>query len=427
MLARICHGCITDFNYSFYRTNMRNALIILTSLIAGLLLGIFIAGQAEWLVETASVIGTMWLNALRMTIIPLVVSILVVGVIQAAAMARAGRMTTRAIITMMIILWSSAAMAAIFTPILLSLFPLPVEAASALRGALQSVEPAAPVPPFSDFLRAIIPTNPVAAAAQDAILPLIIFTLAFAFAATRLPETKRSTIADFFSAISETMLVLIKWVLALAPIGVFALALVVGAKAGAEAFGALVHYVLIVSAVGLVIWIASFVLAAVGGRRNPLTFFRASMPAQAVAISTQSSLASLPAMVSGVKLMGVGERSADVVLPIAVALFRATGPCMNLAVAIYVAHLMGVELSVAALCAGIAAAAITTLGAVSLPGSITFITSVAPICIAMGVQVEPLALLLAIETFPDIMRTLGNVTMDMAVTTTVARFEDDVT
>ncbi len=405
---------------------MRNALIILTSLIAGILLGISIAERADWMVETASVIGTMWLNGLRMTIIPLVVSILIVGVVQAAAMARAGQMTTRAIITMLIILWASAAMAAVLTPTLLSLFPLPADAASALRGALLTAEPPGEVPPFSEFLRAIIPTNPVAAAAQDAILPLIIFTLAFAFATTRLPEAKRTTIADFFSAISETMLILVKWILMLAPVGVFALALVVGAKAGAEAFGALIHYVLIVSAVGLVIWIASFVLAAVGGRMNPLTFFRASMPAQAVAISTQSSLASLPAMVGGVKSMGVGERSADVVLPIAVALFRATGPCMNLAVAIYVAYLMGIELSVTALAIGVAAAAITTMGAVSLPGSVSFITSVAPICIAMGVPIEPLALLLAIETFPDIMRTLGNVTMDMAVTSTVARFEDDV-
>ena len=406
---------------------MRNALIILASLIAGVLLGIVIAGNAPWLIETANVIGTMWLNALRMTIIPLVVSILIVGVVQAAAMARAGQMTTRAIITMLIVLWASAAMAAIFTPALLSLFPLPADAASALRGALLTAQPLGEVPPFSKFLREIIPTNPVAAAAQDAILPLIIFTLAFAFAATRLPEAKRTTIAEFFAAISDTMLILINWVLALAPAGVFALALVVGAKAGAEAFGALVHYVLIVSSVGAVIWLASFVLAAVGGRMKPVTFFRASMPAQAVAISTQSSLASLPAMVNGVKSMGVGERSADVVLPIAVALFRATGPCMNLAVAIYVAHLMGIELSATALGIGVAAAAITTVGAVSLPGSVSFITSIAPICIAMGIPIEPLALLLAIETFPDIVRTVGNVTMDMAVTGTVARFENDVT
>jgi Na+/H+-dicarboxylate symporter len=109
----------------------------------------------------------------------------------------------------------------------------------------------------------------------------------------------------------------------------------------------------------------------------------------------------------------------------AVAIFRATGPAMNLAVAIYVAHWMGIELTPWALAAGVAAAATTTLGAVSLPGTITFVSSIAPICLAMGLPVEPLALLLAVETFPDIMRTLGNVTMDMAVTTTVSERSGD--
>jgi len=112
-------------------------------------------------------------------------------------------------------------------------------------------------------------------------------------------------------------------------------------------------------------------------------------------------------------------------MPVAVAIFRATGPAMNLAVAIYVAHWMGVELTPWMLAAGVAAAATTTLGAVSLPGTVSFVTSIAPISLAMGVPVEPLALLIAVETFPDIMRTLGNVTMDMAVTTTISERAGD--
>jgi len=144
------------------------------------------------------------------------------------------------------------------------------------------------------------------------------------------------------------------------------------------------------------------------------------VPAQAVAISTQSSLASLPAMLRGTQMLGIPATTAEIVLPLAVALFRATGPAMNFAVAFYVAHWFGVDIGPAQLAAGIAAAAITTMGAVSLPGSVSFFTSIAPISIAMGVPVEPLALLIAVETFPDIMRTVGNVTMDIAVTATVA-------
>ena len=100
---------------------------------------------------------------------------------------------------------------------------------------------------------------------------------------------------------------------------------------------------------------------------------------------------------------------------------------MNLAVAIYIAHLMGIELSFGALAIGVVVAAITTMGAVSLPGSISFITSIAPICIAMGIPIEPLVLLLAIETFPDIIRTVANVSADMSVTATIARSEGDMT
>jgi proton glutamate symport protein len=174
----------------------------------------------------------------------------------------------------------------------------------------------------------------------------------------------------------------------------------------------------------VIIWIASFLLARFGGGTSFVTFFRAAMPAQAVAISTQSSLASLPAMVKGVKELGVPDSTADMTLPLAVAIFRATGPAMNLGVALYIAHWYGIELGPAQLAVGIAAGAITTLGAVSLPGSVSFVSSIAPICLALGAPVEPLGLLIAVETFPDIFRTLGNVTMDMALTKTVAKVTD---
>ncbi len=404
---------------------MLKTLLVLGALIIGIALGIAIGNGAPGAIEVADLIGSLWLRGLQMTVVPLVVALLITGILRTAQMATAGRLTVRTITTMIVLLWLSAAMATLVTPALLGAFPLPEAARAALQGALANAEPTGEVPPFTDFLRALVPTNPIAAAANDAILPLIVFTLAFAFALTRLPEDERRPMQGFFGAIGDAMITLIGWVLTLAPIGVFALGLVVGSRAGGAAFGALGHYVLTVVAVGSVVWITAFVIAAVGGRIGPLAFLRASIPAQAVAISTQSSLASLPAMLTGVRNLGAGERTSDVVLPIAVALFRATGPAMNMAVAIYVAHLMGVELGPVALLAGLAAAAITTMGSVSLPGSISFIGSITPICFAMGVPIEPLALLLAIEVFPDIMRTLGNVTMDMAVTTTIARAEGD--
>jgi Na+/H+-dicarboxylate symporter len=145
------------------------------------------------------------------------------------------------------------------------------------------------------------------------------------------------------------------------------------------------------------------------------------LPAQAVAISTQSSLASVPAMLESCRRLGLRDRSGEFVLPLAVALFRATGPAMNLAVAVYVARLTGVEVTPAVMAAGVVVAMLTTLGAPSLPGAISFVSSIGPIALAMGVPVGPLALLVAVEVLPDIMRTVGNVTMDVSVAAAVDR------
>ena len=404
---------------------MSKASVILAALVLGLALGISLDSAHHGLTEFADIVGTLWLNGLRMTVVPLVVALLVTGIAQTAAAARAGKLALRAVVTMIVILWGSATMAAFVTPALLAAFPMPIEAGAALKSALSMAPATGEVKPFAEFVRAIVPTNPINAAANDAILPLIVFTMAFAFAVIRLPEEKRNLIGGVFEALGDAMLIVINWVLALAPIGVFALAYVVGAKAGTAALGALAHYVAIVTATGTVIWLLSFALAYLGGGQNPLRFFRAAIPAQAVAISTQSSLVSLPAMLRGVASLGVPAATADLVMPVAVAIFRATGPAMNLAVAIYVANWMQEELSPWVLAAGVAAAATTTLGAVSLPGTVSFVTSIAPIALAMGVPVEPLALLIAVETFPDIMRTLGNVTMDMAVTATISKRADD--
>lgn len=398
------------------------AIRILLALVAGLVLGIVAAtrGLAEPGIAIADPIGTLWLNGLRMTIVPLVVALLVTGIAATAEAARAGRTMGLALGIMYALLWASAITAAIVTPLLLDIWPLDPAAGRALSGALSGAAPAGDVPPFSDFIRQMVPTNPVSAAANDAFLPLIIFTAVFAFAVTRLPPLPRKTLTDFFAAIAETMLIVINWVLWIAPLGVFALAFVVGARAGTSAFGALLHYVLIVSAVGTLVWLAAYPIATLGGRRKLSAFATAVAPAQALAISTQSSLASMPATLRAAKALAIPDAIADIVLPFAPTIFRVTGPAMNLAVAIYVAHWFGIALSPQQLAIGVAVAATTTLGAVSLPGQVSFITSIAPISLAMGVPFEPLALLIAVESLPDIVRTLGNVTMNVAVAATVA-------
>jgi len=395
---------------------------ILAALAAGLLLGILTANAAfaPQATAIADPIGGLWLDALRMTIVPLIVALLINGITASAEAARSGRLAGRAVILFMVVLWTGAIMSAFLTPVLLQFFPMP-SGAEALKATLSASDKVGEIPTFAQFVRSFIPTNPVAAAANDQILPLLVFTTVFAFAITRLPEEPRRHLTLFFRAVGDAMLVIINWVLWLAPIGVFALAYVVGAKAGAAAFGALLHYILIVSAVGCVVWFAAWPLAMFGGRFSFLAFTRAVGPAHAVAISTQSSLASLPAMLRGAERLGVPVAASGVTLPLAVALFRATGPAMNLAVAIYVAHWFGIQLTPMQMAAGVAVAATTTLGSISLPGSISFISAIAPICIAMGVPIEPLVILIAVETLPDIVRTTGNVAMDVATTSSVAK------
>lgn len=408
---------------------MKSAWIIVGVLLAGLVLGLGIdsvnADLAMRLMAFVQPIGQLWLNALQMTIVPLVVALLITGITATADAARAGRLAARSVGTFLVCIWSSAILAAILMPLILATFPLAPGAMAALKSGMGTAEATGPVPGFAEFILSLVPTNPVAAAAETAILPLIIFTAIFAFAITRLPDEPRQLLTGFFSAVADAMLVVIGWVLALAPIGVFALAFTLAIKAGAAAFGGLVHYVVTVSSIGVIVLIAAYLFAWLVARVPLMTFARTIIPAQAVAISTQSSLASLPAMLRASVALGVDPKKADVTLPLAVALFRVTGPAMNLAVAIYVAWLFGIELTPWTLAAGVAVAATTTLGAVSLPGSISFVTSIAPIAVAMGVPIAPLALLVAVETLPDIFRTLSNVTMDIAVTKAVANATTD--
>ncbi|MGC6400677.1 dicarboxylate/amino acid:cation symporter [Sphingomonas sp. FW199] len=403
---------------------MSQATRILAALILGLVLGVFMAaeapGGAAAVNSVAEPVGRAWLNGLQMTVVPLVIALLVTGIAATAEAAKAGRIAARTIVTCVTLLWLSSSVGAAVTLGLLKLFPLGETAAAALKSTFAGAEPVGDVPPFSEFLVAIVPTNVLGAAVNDAFLPLILFTTVFAFAVTRLPEPPRLTLTGFFQAVADTMLIMIGWVLWLAPIGVAALAFRVGATAGTAAVGALIHYVLIVGGTGLILSLFAYPLAMFGGRMKLGSFARAILPAQVVALSTQSSLASLPAMLRASEGLGIPVARSGVILPLAVAIFRYTGPCMNLAVAIYVAHVFGVELTPAQLAAGIAAAAITTMGAVSLPGTISFISSIAPIAVAMGLPVEPLALLVAVEMLPDIVRTIGNVTADVAVTATVS-------
>ena len=406
------------------------SFFVIAALAAGVVVGALAQEtDAPWLTGALGVVeslGQVWLNALRMTVIPLVFSLLVTGIVSIADAAATGRIAVRALTVFGLLLVGATVYAILAGLGLLALWPIDPEAGRALLAgvpadSLATVGEAARTDGLRAFLASLAPANLIKAAADDGVLAVVVFALAFGFAATRIKAELRRPLAGFFEAVAETLVVIVHWVLLAAPFGVFALALGVGLRAGLGVAGTLAHYVAIVclSQIGLIMII--YVVATVWGRISLGRFARAVAPAQVVAVSTQSSLASLPVMIERARdWLGVPQTSAGLVLPLAVAVFRITSPVANLAVCLYVAQLNGVELSLAALIAGGLTAVAVSIASVGLPGQVSFFASVGPICLAMGLPLGVLPLLLAVEVIPDIFRTVGNVTGDLAATRIVA-------
>jgi Na+/H+-dicarboxylate symporter len=400
---------------------------VVIGLVAGLTAGALISGSGSGvlgrLVVVLEPIGILWLNALRMTVVPLVISLLITGIASAVESAATGRLAARTLLLFLLLLTGAALLAAVLTPAVLAWWPVSADAAAAVRSGLMhagTIVP--PPPPLADWFTNIVPSNPFQAAAEGAMLPLVVFALLFGFAAARIEESLRSAVLSFFQAVVEIMLVLVRWILWVAPIGVFVLAVGVGLRGGVGAAGALGYYLVLMCSLCIAVTAALYPMAALWGGVPLWRFARAAAPAQVVAASTQSSLASLPAMVAGAQTdLGVPPRIAAITLPLAVSLFRVTSPLLNLSIVLYVAHLYGVHLDVARMAAGVAVAVVTSLGVVGLPSQISFFTTTVPISLAMGVPTELLSLLLALEVVPDIFRTVGNVTADLTVTAIVAR------
>lgn len=412
----------------FRSLSVRVLVALALGLGGGALLAAWDAPGLATAVEPVEAIGGLWLNALRMTVVPLVFALLVTGIASVTDAASTGRLAARAVGLFAVLLVVAAAYSTLATQGLLALWPVGAEGAQALRaGAGASGAVAAESAGFAAWITSLAPSNPIKAAAEDAILPLVVFGVFVGFAATRLPERLRLPLITLFEAVAETMIIIVRWVLWAAPVGVFALSLGVGLRAGLGAAGVLLQYVVVVSVItaGIALLPYALIVLRRGGVSLP-AFARAVAPVQVLAFSTQSSLACLPAMIERANDdLKIPPRITGLVLPLAVAVFRLTSPVANLAVAYFVAHIFGVQPGVPQMvAAGVVALAIS-VGSVGLPGQISFFVSMAPICLALGVPLELLPILLAVEVIPDIFRTIGNVTGDMGVTALLKTPGDD--
>ena len=399
---------------------------VLAALVAGLGLGILasttgnaaLTAIAGWIEP----VGTLFINGIRMTVIPLVVGSLVAGIAAAPNPAALGRLGGRAFVIFLVTLLAGGLFAAVVAPPVLARLPidpaasaaLQASAASAAGATQQSVEQ---IPGFAQWLVSLVPANPLRAAADGAMLPLIVFTLAFGLAVAQLQGEPRHAVTRMFEAIRDAALTLVQWVLWTAPIGVFALAMPLAARLGLSAAGALAGYIALVAVMTVVFGaLVLYPMASIMGGVPMREFARAALPAQAVAFSSRSSLASLPATIEAAReRLKLPEEAPSFLLPLAASVYRIGAAVGQTVGVLFVARLYGVELGPTALATVVLTVVATSFSVPGIPGG--SIVIMAPVLQAAGVPIEGIGILLGVDTIPDMFRTTINVTGHLATAT----------
>jgi Na+/H+-dicarboxylate symporter len=392
---------------------------------AGIALSLVDVGVSRAVVAVVEPFGTLFVNAIRMTVVPLVVSSLIVGVASTEDRAMLARVGGRGILVFVLLLALSGGLAALVTPPLMANLQLDPAAVAQVRAASPSASSiaagAAAIQGPAAWVVSLVPSNAIAAAADGAMLPLIVFALALGLALGAVEARARSEVVLFFRAITESMLTLVRWLLVVAPVGVFALALPLVARLGLAAVGALAVYVILVSvaAVGLIVFVL-VPAATLSGRVPAWQFIRAALPAQAVAFSSRSSLAALPALIESARTrLGMSDEITGFFLPFATAMFRVAAPFSMTAGAVFLARLYGITMSPAQLGTVVVTAVLTSFSAPGIPGGSIIV--LVPVLTSIGLPIEGLGILLGVDTIPDIFRTTANVTGQLAAATIVAR------
>ena len=400
---------------------------VVIALVVGLAIGILISVSGDPALRAIAAatepVGTMWVNALRMTVIPLVVSLIVVGVGRFSDVRAAGRIGGRTFLLFATFLVGSSVFAVLTVPALFRWVPTGTQTmtelaqssnSSAVQGQVQHL------PTVGQWLADLLPFNPIRAAADGTMLPLVIFCILFGLATLSIALELRDALARFFKAVSEAMLTLVRWLIVLAPIGVFALVLPVAARMGTTAIGAVGYYMLVTSGLLCVEMIALYPIASMLGGVSVRRFAQAVFPAQAIAFSSRSSLASLPALLEGAetKLQCPAEIM-GFVLPLSVSVFKINTPLLFLAGACFVARLYGVSLGAADIAQIVTAGALLSFAVPGVP--VGGLLLLAQVFATTRLPVEGVGILLAVDLLPDISRTVLNVTGDMTVAAILSR------
>jgi proton glutamate symport protein len=389
-------------------------------LVAGLALGMLLSQQLEPSALTTQAvgfldaIGTAWINAVRMTVIPLVVPLLIVGVAGGADARTTGSVGVRAFAWMLGLLIACAIFSALASKLWWAGFTVDPAASERLRAGANFQAPAGDALTVRTWFLSLIPLNPIKAAADGTLLPVVLFTLLYAFGLTRVADGPKQAQLAFFRGMADTMLIVVRWILALAGIGIFCLALVLGQKLGTAALGAIGFYFMVLITLLFVPTVALYGVIAVTGRVSVATFAKAIVPAQVVGIGSRSSLASLPAMVkAATDKLNLPPSATGFVLPLCASVFKLNSGIYWAVGAYFTSKLYGIPLTDGQLAIVSLAGVVLSFSTPGIPSGGQLLQ--VPVYTAIGLPVEAVGIMIALDTLPDMFKTLLNVTSDMVV------------
>jgi proton glutamate symport protein len=397
---------------------------ILAALMLGIACGFLVrAHPAPVLLKLVNVVepvGTLWVNAIRMTVVPLVVSLLITGVASSSNISAVRGIGWRALASFLGLLVFCAVTALLIVPPLFSWFHMDQNTIASLGGNAAGLTTAPNVPRFSDWMVDIVPTNPIRAANDGAMLPLVVFALVFGLALLKVTANGRDAVVNFFQGVGDAMLVIVRVIIELAPIGVFALMLPVVSRTGIAAAGSLGYYVAVMVIVSVVQILSLYPVAAAIGIVPVIRFAQAVFAPQAIALTSSSSLASLPALLeSGNRRLQLPSNVTGMVLPLAVSTFKVATPASWLVAAIFLARLYGVRLAPTQLVVIALTAILTSFSVPGVPHG--WLLVISPLVVTMGIPAAGIGLLIAVDSIADPFLTTVNVTGDMAAAVLVSR------
>ncbi|HXT68258.1 MAG TPA: cation:dicarboxylase symporter family transporter [Vicinamibacterales bacterium] len=374
--------------------------------------------------DSVAPIGTLWVNAIRMTVIPLVVSLVITGVASASSVGTVGKIGRRTILVFVAMLTGAMVLAlplgiAVFSWMSRVITVRPALPPGAAEAASSVATSATPVD-FGSWLTSLVPTNPIAAAANGAMLPLVLFTLLLALAIPHAPADGRDALLRFFRGLGDTMQVLVRWIIWCAPVGIFALMLPLGAHGGAGFVGAIGFYIAAYSLASILFVLLLYPALAVFARLPMREFARAALPGQLIAFSSSSSIASLPALVRGAdESLKLPKDVTGFVLPVAISMFKFAAPVSWTFGTLFVAWFYHVDLGPSAYLTIAFAAIFLAFASPGVPRGAFLM--LAPMFLQIGVPVEGIGILIAVDAIPDLFATVLNATGDLAAAVFVAR------